>query len=223
MSADDVVAGSRPIRVAVLDDQEFILRSLQGVGEISGGSITISHATSSREDFINHARSDRPDVCVIDLMMDGRICGHEDIRTLSEMSVRCVAFTADHRRVPIRLAMQAGARGLVLKADPVSTLVAAIETVHDEGWSNSSASAAVLLDDTESLPTLSPHELECLRLAAEGIPIKAIGRQFSPPISLSSVKTYLTRAYEKYALVGRPVHNTTEAVVSTVHDGWFDL
>lgn len=215
--------GSRPIRVAVLDDQEFILRALHGVDELSDGRITLTHATSSREDFIQRARSELPDVCVVDLMMDGRICGHEDIRTLNAMSLRCVAFTADQRRVPIQLAMQAGARGLVLKSDPVAVLVTAIIAVHDEGWSNSSASAAVLLDDIARLPTLSPHELECLRLAAEGVPIKAIGRQFDPPISLSSVKTYLARAYEKYALVGRPVHNTTEAVASTMHDGWFDL
>lgn len=223
MSTDPLDAETRFIRVAVLDDQEFILRALKDVGEFSAGRIVVGHATSSRQGFIEWARTEKPDVCVVDLMMDGRICGHEDIHTLTAMSLRCVAFTADQRRLPIRLAMQAGARALVLKADPVSTLVAAIVAVHDEGWSNSSASAAVLLDDSASLPTLSPHELECLRLAAEGVPIKAIGRQFDPPISLSSVKTYLARAYEKYAVVGRPVHNTTEAVVSTLHDGWFDL
>lgn len=213
----------QPIRVAVLDDQEFILRALPGVDEQSGGRIVVIHTTSSRADFVERARSEMPDVCVVDLLMEGRICGHEDIRALTALSLRCLAFTADQRRVPIRLAMQAGARGLVLKADPVSTLVEAIVAVHEEGWANSSASAAVLLDDSDSLPTLSPHELECLRLAAEGVPVKAIGRQFTPPISLSSVKTYLARAYEKYAHVGRPVHNTTEAVVSTMHDGWFDL
>ncbi len=223
MSTHRGSAGPRPIRLAVLDDEEFILRALQGVSEMSDEDIVVTHATSSRRDFVDGARSERPDVCIVDLMMGGRICGHEDIRTLTAMSLRCLAFTADHRRVPIQLAMQAGARGLVLKADPVAVLVAAIIAVHDEGWSNSSTAAAVLLDDSEHLPTLSPHELQCLRLAAEGVPIKAIGRQFDPPISLSSVKTYLARAYEKYALVGRPVRNTTEAVVSTMHDGWFDL
>ncbi len=223
MSTSPTQAGTRPIRVSALDDQEYILRALQGMEELSGGHIVIGHTTSSRQAFVDRALSERPDVCVVDLMMDGRICGHENIAILTAMSLRCVAFTADQRRVPIRLAMQAGARGLALKADPVSTLVATIIAVHDEGWSNSSASAAVLLDDSEHLPTLSPHELECLRLAAEGIPIKAIGRQFDPPISLSSVKTYLARAYEKYSAVGRPVQNTTEAVVSTLHDGWFDL
>ncbi len=223
MNTTTTATGSRPIRVAVLDDQEFILRALQSVDEESEGTIVLTHATSSRLQFIERARIDVPDVCVVDLMMDGKICGHEDIATLSALSLRCLAFTADQRRVPIQLALRAGARGLVLKADPVSTLMEAIVAVHDEGWANSSASAAVLVDDSASLPTLSPHELECLRLAAEGVPIKAIGRQFVPVISVSSVKTYLARAYEKYAHVGRPVHNTTEAVVSTVHDGWFDL
>ena len=219
MTPEDI----QPVRISVLDDQEFILRALQSVDDLSDGEITIILTTSSRRDFIFRSRAERPDVCVIDLMMDGRICGHEDIRTLADMSLKSVAFTADHRRVPIRLAMQAGARGLALKADPVDTLLSTIVAVHDEGWSNSSAAAAILVDDSERVPSLSPHELECLRLAAEGVPVKAIGRQFDPPISLSSVKTYLSRSYEKYALVGRPVRNTTDAVVSTLHDGWFDL
>lgn len=219
MSTDD----SPPIRIAVLDDQEFILRALPVMAELSDGRIVVSRTTPDRDQFIAETLVDPPDVAIIDLMMGGRISGHEVIAVLSTRPVRCLAFTADQRRVPIRLAMQAGARGLVLKSDPMDTLVKAITTVHEEGWAPSSAAASALLDDSTDLPTLSPHELQCLRLAAEGIPIKAIGRQFDPPISLSSVKTYLARAYEKYSDVGRPVHNTTEAVVSTVHDGWFDL
>ncbi|MDO5736442.1 MAG: response regulator transcription factor [Propionibacteriaceae bacterium] len=212
-----------PIRIAVLDDQEFILRSLPAVAEQSDGRIVVTLTTADRQEFIAHCQTENPDVAIVDLMMDGRISGHEVINVLASGSQRCLAFTADQRRLPIRLAMKAGARGLVLKSDSMAALVEAITAVHEEGWAPSSGAAGALLDDSTNLPPLSPHELECLRLAAEGIPIKAIGRQFDPPISLSSVKTYLTRAYEKYADVGRPVHNTTEAVVSTVHDGWFDL
>ncbi|MEO7586479.1 MAG: response regulator transcription factor [Arachnia sp.] len=214
---------SRPITVAVLDDQEFICRALPAIADMSQGRLVVTRTTSNRADLLAHVRDDSPDVCIVDLMMDGRISGHEVIAVLAADSRRCLAFTADHRRLPIRLAMHAGARGLVLKSDPAQVLIDAIIAVHEEGWAPSSAAAGALLDDSTSVPALSPHELQCLRLAAEGVPIKAIGRQFHPPISLSSVKTYLARAYEKYADVGRPVHNTTEAVVSTVHDGWFDL
>lgn len=218
-----MTAAPPPISVAVLDDQELILQALPMMADLSGGRIVVTRTTADQQEFIDQALAKPPDVAIVDLMMDGRISGHEVIRTLAAMSLRCLAFTADQRRLPIRLAMQAGARGLVLKSDPISTLVQAIIAVHGEGWAPSSAAAGVLLDDSTHVPTLSLHELECLRLAAEGIPIKAIGRQFDPPISISSVKTYLARAYEKYSAVGRPVHNTTEAVVSTVHDGWFDL
>lgn len=212
-----------PINVVVLDDQELILRALPVLDDLSEGRIVVTRTAADQEEFTEQTLSERPDVAIVDLMMGGRISGHEVIFALAEQSLRCLAFTADQRRVPIRLAMQAGARGLVLKSDPMATLVTAILAVHEDGWAPSSAAAGVLLDDSTSLPTLSPHELECLRLAAEGVPVKAIGRQFDPPISLGSVKTYLARAYEKYSAVGRPVHNTTEAVFSTAHDGWFDL
>lgn len=219
MTPEDI----QPVRISVLDDQEFILRALPVMADLSAGRIVVTRTTADRHRFVTDCLADPPDVAVVDLMMDGRISGHEVIAELNAADVRCVAFTADHRRLPIRLAMQAGARGLILKSDPMDTLVQAIISVHEDGWAPSSAAAAALLDDSANLPTLSPHELECLRLAAEGVPVKAIGRQFTPPISISSVKTYLARAYEKYSSVGRPVHNTTEAVVSTVHDGWFDL
>lgn len=212
-----------PINVSVLDDQELILHAIPVLAELSQGRIVITGTTANQQEFTEQSLSDPPDVAIIDLMMGGRISGHEVIRSLAAASLRCLAFTADQRRLPIRLAMLAGARGLVLKSDPMATLVQAIIAVHEDGFAPSSAAAGVLLDDSTNLPTLSPHELECLRLAAEGIPVKAIGRQFDPPISLGSVKTYLARAYEKYSDVGRPVHNTTEAVVSTAHDGWFDL
>ncbi|MGV8846603.1 response regulator [Tessaracoccus sp.] len=211
-----------PIRVAVLDDHEFILRAVAVAADMSDGRITLTRTASAKQELIDHCREERPDVVIVDLVMDGRISGHQVIDMLSSESFRCLAFTAEQRRLPIRLAMQAGARGLVLKSDPMSTLVQAIIDTHEEGWASSSSAASALLDDSTHLPALSPHELKCLRLAAEGIPIKAIGRQFEPPISLGSVKTYLARAYEKYADAGRPVRNTTEAAINTLQDGWFD-
>lgn len=211
-----------PIRVAVLDDHEYIVRSVTALARASA-ELVISHAATNAEAFRVAVAADPPDVAVVDLMMDGKVTGHQTIAHLTELGVPSIAFTADHRRLPIRLAMQAGARGLVLKSDPLEHLRHAVTDVIETGWAQSSTLATAVLDDSERVPNLTPQELLCLRLASEGVPIKAAGRQFTPPISPSTVKTYMSRAYEKYAAVGRRVSNTTQAAVETAGDGWFDV
>ena len=212
-----------PIRVVALDDHEFILRSLADLAGSADGELSFVGSFTTCDGLLAAVDALDPQVAIVDLFLDGRIAGHEAIQALADRGIWSIAFTAEHRRVPVRLAMQAGARGLVLKSDPPGVLTQAIRDVAGGGWSQSTVMAATLLEESESVPSLSPQELQCLKLAGEGVPIKAIGRQFDPPISLGSVKTYLTRAYEKYAAVGREVANTTQAAVETAGDGWFDV
>lgn len=213
---------TRPIRVAVLDDHEYIVRSVTALAR-STAEMVIDHADTDADSFRAAVEADPPHIAVIDLMMEGRVTGHQTIAHLRDLGIPSIAFTADHRRLPIRLAMQAGARGLVLKSDPLDQLRHAVVDVVETGWAQSSTLATAVLDDSEHVPNLTPQELLCLRLASEGVPIKAVGRQFTPPISPSTVKTYMARAYEKYASVGRRVSNTTQAAVETAGDGWFDV
>mgnify|MGYP001346168260 CR=1 FL=1 len=211
------------IRVAVLDDHPFILRSVHGISGLSPRPIEVVQSCTTAAEFLEKVRLARPDVAVVDLIMDGKVTGHLVIQELSELGIPSIVFTADHRPVPLYLAMGAGARGLVLKTEPIEHLVQAIVSVVRTGWAPSSALAQTVLSASASVPALTPQELTCLRLAAQGVPVKAIGRQFQPEISQSTVKTYLKRAYEKYASVGRAVSNTTQAAVEAMGDGWFDV
>ena len=210
------------IKVAVLDDHEFICRAISALGR-DYPELEVVYTSTYPEEFQAWCLENHPDVAMVDLMLHGQLAGHETIRVLSQAGISCLAFTADHRRVPISMAMRAGARGLALKDESPDKHFETLREIHETGWSPSSAMAAALIEDAAELPALSAHELRCLRLASEGVPIKAIGRQFNPIISLSTVKTYLARAYEKYAAVGRPVGNTTAAATQTWEDGWFDL
>ncbi len=210
------------IRVAVLDDHEFICRAVTALGN-DHPELDVEYSSTEPTTFEEWCLANRPDVAMVDLMLHGELAGHRTIARLSAEGISCLAFTADHRRVPISLAMQAGARGLALKDESPDKHFETLVEIHETGWSPSSAMAAALIEEAGDLPALSAHELRCLRLASEGVPIKAIGRQFEPAISLSTVKTYLARAYEKYNAVGRPVGNTTAAATQTWEDGWFDL
>jgi len=102
------------IKVAVLDDHEFICRAISALGR-DYPELAVVYTSTYPEEFQAWCLENHPDVAMVDLMLHGQLAGHETIRVLSQAGISCLAFTADHRRVPISMAMRAGARGLALK------------------------------------------------------------------------------------------------------------
>jgi len=98
------------IKVAVLDDHEFICRAISALGR-DYPELEVVYTSTYPEEFQAWCLENHPDVAMVDLMLHGQLAGHETIRVLSQAGISCLAFTADHRRVPISMAMRAGARG----------------------------------------------------------------------------------------------------------------
>jgi len=194
------------IRVAILDDHEYIVHSLERLLD-EEPDLEVVVASTDAEDFLDRVSRTRPNIAVVDLLLHGNLLGHRVVEELTRAGVLCLAFTADQRPVPVRLAMRAGARGLVLKADPIDQL----------------ATATTVLANAAHVPNLSGQELACLRQAARGVPVKSIGKNLDPPISASTVRTYLNRAHSRYAEAGYPIENTVEVLLTVQREGWFDV
>ena len=65
---------------------------------------------------------------------------------------------------------------------------------------------------------------EVLRLLAQGIPKKAIGRYMSGrEISVATVNTYFSRIAKKYAALRRPVGDSLGAIREAERDGYLEL
>ena len=128
------------IRVAILDDHEYIVHSLERLLD-EEPDLEVVVASTDAEDFLDRVSRTRPNIAVVDLQLHGNLLGHRVVEELTRAGVLCLAFTADQRPVPVRLAMRAGARGLVLKADPIDQLATAIRAVRETGWAPSSATA----------------------------------------------------------------------------------
>lgn len=210
------------IRVAILDDHEYIVHSLERLLD-EEPDLEVVVASTDAEDFLDRVSRTRPNIAVVDLLLHGNLLGHRVVEELTRAGVLCLAFTADQRPVPVRLAMRAGARGLVLKADPIDQLATAIRAVRETGWAPSSATATTVLANAAHVPDLSGQELACLRQAARGVPVKSIGKNLDPPISASTVRTYLNRAHSRYAEAGYPIENTVEVLLTVQREGWFDV
>jgi DNA-binding NarL/FixJ family response regulator len=138
-----------------------------------------------------------PAVAVVDLRMP-RISGLELTRRLerSTPDTAVVLYTAYGDRALITEAIDAGARGFVLKEAPISDLVRAVEIVAAGGTYVDPVLAGVLATANMSkIPALTQREREVLRLLADGRSNEEIGKELF--ISPETVRTHVRKAMDK--------------------------
>ena len=177
------------------------------------GITVVDHAREGAE-ALAKIEDCNPDVALIDLKMPG-LDGVEVIRRAhrSAPGTAAVVYTA-HADMPIvDEALDAGARGLVLKAAPLPDLVRALEVVASGSVYIDAVLAAELATRRSSgSPELSKREREILRLLSHGMTNEAIGRELF--ISPETVRTHVRRAIAKLDAKTR-----TQAVATALRGG----
>jgi DNA-binding NarL/FixJ family response regulator len=139
----------------------------------------------------------RPQVALIDLGLPG-LNGAEVARRAGRVSpeTAVVVYTGTAELAALTAALDAGARGFVLKDAPLPDLVRAIELVMGGSLYIDPGLAALLLDDSRSAAdTLTAREREVLRLAADGLPNEQIGKRLF--ISPQTVRGHIGNAMRK--------------------------
>ncbi|MEV4122754.1 response regulator transcription factor [Micromonospora sp. NPDC049645] len=111
----------------------------------------------------------------------------------------------------VEAALAAGARGLVGKDGSLPELVRAIRTVAAGDRALDPSAAAAVLWPTES--PLTPREMDVLRMAAEGLPLKEIALRLH--LAHGTVRNHLSAILAKTG-----ARNRLEAVWRARCDGW---
>jgi len=152
----------------------------------------------------------QPDVLVMDLRMPG-LSGLDVLRALSAKNSRSrtVLLTAIVRDAEVMEAVKLGVRGIVLKESSPDVLIDCVRRVHrGEQWIERETVTRALqrvLDresaEREAGETLTPREIEIVRMVARGLRNKAIAERLS--ISEGTVKVHLHNVYEKLGVDGR--------------------
>lgn len=163
-----------------------------------------------------------PDVCLVDLgLPDGS--GHSVIQHISQTHPQAHILVLSTLGDPkhILSSLEWGAHGYLLKSDPPQHILHSIITLINEGGVLSGHASKVLIQEMAQRPavarqrpsanhphaTLTPKELEVLRLVETGLPAKSIANQLS--ISIFTVNQHLRSIYRKLN-----VRNKMEAVRS---------
>jgi DNA-binding NarL/FixJ family response regulator len=198
-----------PISVILVDDHPIVLQGLQQLFERQP-DFTVSSICSSAETALQAVRAHRPDVLVLDLRMPGR-SGLDLLRDLSaqKLDCRCVLLTATISDDEVVEATKLGVTGLVLKESSPETLLKCVRRVNrGERWIDRDTvtrafQAVVGREDAnrEVTQTLTPREIDIVKMMAEGLRNRAIGDRLG--ISEGTVKVHLHNIYEKLGLDGR--------------------
>jgi two-component system response regulator DesR len=199
------------IRLLIADDQDLIRSAFAALLGLEPDFDVV--ATVARGDeVIDAARKHRPDVALLDIEMDG-IDGLTAAGVLAEQVPGCRALilTTFGRPGYLKRAMEAGARGFVVKDAPPEQLAEAIRRVAAGELVVDPALAAETLAHGDS--PLTARERDVLTTARTGQTVAEIASILF--LSEGTVRNYLSSAIGKLG-----ARNRTEAIQTAEARGW---
>lgn len=202
------------IRIMIVEDHHVVRQGFIALLRLVEGFEIVAEAPDG-DRAIELFRRHKPDVTLMDLRLP-TIGGVETItRIRAEFrDARIIVLTTFDGDEDIYRALQAGAKGYLLKGMNSDELIRAIRTVHG-GKSRIPSEVAERLAERLSGPTLTERETDVLRLIVSGNSNKEIaGALF---ISEATVKTHVNSLLGKLGVTDRTQAATTALQRGIVH------
>ena len=205
------------IDVAAVDDHPIIRDSVAGWVMADESDIRVV-ATAATVDALLAGPGRRADVVLLDLDLGDGTIAEDNVAAILAAGPAVLVLSASDRPLAVRAAIRAGARGYALKNEQADQIRSAIrEVAAGRDWITPRLAYIFATDDAADGPTLSHQERRTLQLYATGLPMKSVARKMA--ISEETVKQYLGRVREKYALAGRAAPTKLELYYRAVEDG----
>ena len=212
----------KEIRVLLADDHGVVRKGLRYLLERGKGIKVIGEAAEGRQ-AVKLAEELGPEVVIMDIAMpqlNGIEATAQIVKHNPEIGVVILSMHSDEGYL-VR-ALQAGAKGYLLKDSAETDLVRAVEAAAAGKPFFSPAIAKTLLEDylgqleqkgvRDPYDSLTQREKEILQLIAEGKSNKEVATLLN--VSLNTVETHRTHLMQKLDL-----HNTAEIVLYAVRKG----
>jgi DNA-binding NarL/FixJ family response regulator len=205
------MGSERRIRVLNVDDHPLLNEGIATIINAQADMELVAQASDAREG-IRLYRQHYPDVTLLDVRLPDMSGVDALIAIRAEfVNARVIMLSTFQGDVEIQRALEAGARGFLLKNLPNKELVAAIRQVHSGKKCVPPAVAAhlaqYLADDD-----LTPRELEVIQLISAGNSNRDIADLLS--ITEDTVKGHVSHIMDKLG-----ANDRTEAVVIAVRRG----
>ena len=210
-------------RILVVDDHEVVRLGIRAMLEDHAGWEVCDEAPDGREG-VHKAAQIRPELVILDLNMP-RLNGLGAARHMlrNESRPQILVLTDSYSERAMREALDVGVRGVLLKSDPGSDLLAAIEALQAGRTFFTSALADLLLDgylnggwersnNGPSAPGLTIREREVVQLLAEGSSTKEVAKVLG--LRVKTAETHRSNVMRKLRL-----HSLSELVLYAVRNG----
>jgi DNA-binding NarL/FixJ family response regulator len=161
------MSDSPAIRILTVDDHPLFRSGVAALLASQPDMQLVAEAANGREAILEF-RTHRPDVTLMDLQMPEMNGLEATIAIRAEFpDARIIVLTTYAGDVQVLRALQAGARGYLLKTSVDTELLAAIRSVHG-GKKTLSTEASYQLAEHATDESLTPAEIDVLRLIAAG-------------------------------------------------------
>jgi len=214
----DIVVGvtsASPIRVLAVDDHPLIRAGVVAFLATEPDLQVVAEAANG-EAALEQYRELRPDIVLMDLsmpVMDGLSATRAILDEFPDASV--IVLTTYDGDEDIHRALDAGARGYLLKDMVAADVLNVIRTVHGGRRGIPHAVAAKLAEHTPRIP-LTPREAEVLSLVAKGLSNAEVAARIGR--TEGTVKVHLKNILQKLDASDR-----TEAVTTALRRGFIRL
>ena len=213
MPSPGALRGMPMIKVSIVEDDAKLRETLVRYFAGQPGFRCLNaypNAEAALADIPQHP----PDVVLMDINLPG-MNGIECVTRLRQAAptLKIIMLTVFEESAQVFKALSAGAFGYLVKSNRPAKILEAIREVHGGGSPMSGHIARMVVQSFQAqaavrveTDSLTARELEVLQGLSRGHPYKQIAGNLG--ISLSTVRTYIQRIYEKLH-----VHSHTEAVM----------
>jgi DNA-binding NarL/FixJ family response regulator len=208
------VVPSEKIRVLVVEDHPVVRVGITAI--LNGPSMEVVAEAENGQQALKLFEEYLPDITLVDLRLPD-ISGVEVIRQLHERhpEARFVVLTTYEGDEDISQALEAGARGYIIKGMPYEALIHALKQVH-AGHRYLPRPVSDILESRPAATVLSPRERAVLQLVVAGKSNKEIAAELD--ITEATVKGHLTLIFCRLGVTDR-----TQAVVAALRRGLVHL